>query len=98
MMIEKACPYAPGEIKPTSVSGSKNRTRFSKGLLNGKKIILILSLLAFTILYGHYYASLNESSSHIIFQDWYVVKISLYSYISSMTVFYIKLYRNREGE
>ncbi len=95
-MIENACPFAPGASKPQSMPSPIKRSEslLSKG--NVKKIIMILSILVLVLLYAQNGPSPYWSGSSIWFQDWYIAKIGLYSYLIVMIPFYFREYRQIE--
>lgn len=92
-MIENACPYAPGVVKPESIPGPREQSGRVKRHLNGKLFLLVASLIALTLLYHYSYPSLNWGGSPVLFQDWYIVKMSLYTYVTGMITYYIREYR-----
>jgi hypothetical protein len=97
-MIENACPYAPGELKPESMPGPANNRGVLRRLRNGKTIALLFSIFALTLLYGYSYPSLNWGGSPVLFQDWYVVKMSIYTYLISMITYYFREYRTKNRD
>lgn len=92
-MIENACPYAPDAVKPESIPGPRNQSNILKKILNKKSALLIASLLALTVLYTRNYSSLHWEGSPVLFQDWYIVKLSLYSYLTGMITYFVRKYR-----
>jgi len=96
-MIENACPFAPGEVKPESIKGLKNQSSLLKHVLNKKTLVLIGSLIALIILYSRSYSSFNWDGSRVLFQDWYIVKMSFYTYLSGMITYYFKEYRQKNS-
>ena len=95
-MIENACQYPPGAVKPESIQGPRNQSDLLKKILNKKTLLLVVSLLALTILYSQNYSSLNWGGSPVLFQDWYIVKMSFYTYISGMITYYFREYRRKK--
>jgi hypothetical protein len=92
-MIENACPFAPDASKPESMPRPVKRRESLIGKGSVKKIIMILCIVALTLLYAHSYPSPYWSGKSIWFQDWYIAKIGLYSYIIVMITFYFRLHR-----
>ena len=92
-MIENACPFAPGEVKPESMQSTLNHNVWMRRFIIGKGLMLIGSILALTFLYGYSYTSLNWGGSQVLFQDWYIVKMSLCTYLISMITHYLKRYK-----
>ena len=97
-MIKYACPFAPGAVKPESIRVHRDQPSLLKRILNKKTLFMILSLLALTILYSRSYSSLNWGGSPVLFQDWYIVKLSFYSYLSGMITYYFREYRNKKRD
>ena len=95
-MIKNACPFAPGAVKPVSLGGSRDQSRVLKRLLNRKFLFLLISLIALTVLYGRSYSTLNWGGSPVLFQDWYIVKMSFYTYVSGMLSYFIRRYRQKK--
>jgi len=95
-MIKHACPFPPGVVKPESIQGPRDQSNLLKRILNKKTLFLIVSLIAVTILYSRSYSSLNWGGSPVLFQDWYIVKMSFYTYISGMITYYFREYRNKK--
>lgn len=94
-MIENACPFAPGEAKPEVIPNSVNHRRVLGGLVNKKTLLLVVSLIVLTILYSMSYSDLNLQGSGVLYQDWYIVKMSFYSYIMSIFAFVIRENRRK---
>ena len=92
-MIENACPYAPGVVKPESIPSPREQSSMAKRVINRKSVLLVVSLVALTLLYRYSYPSLNWGGSPVLFQDWYIVKMSLYTYVTGMITYYIREYR-----
>jgi hypothetical protein len=97
-MIENACPYAPGAVKPESMPSAIVKGGWTVRIRNGKLLVLLFSILALTLLYGFSYSSLNWSGSPVLFQDGYVVKMSVYTYLLSMITYYFRGYRQKKRE
>ena len=95
-MIENACPFPPGAVKPETIQGSRNQSSLLRRLLNKKTLFLIASMVALTILYTRNYESLNWRGSPVLFQDWYIVKMSFYTYLSGMITYYFREYRHKK--
>ena len=95
-MIKNACPFAPGEVKPKSVPINSNQEGLLKRLVNRKLIALILSLVGLTLVYSHNYSNLNWEGSKVLFNDWYIVKMSLYTYLTSLISFFIREQRRKQ--
>lgn len=95
-MIENACPYAPGVVKPESIPSPREQSNTVKRLLNGKLVLLVVSLVALTLLYSYSYPSLNWGGSPVLFQDWYIVKMSFYTYVTGMITYYFREYRQKK--
>jgi len=97
-MIENACPYAPGEVKPEVMKSAIRRDVSLMRLKNVKLLALLGSVLALTLLYRYSYPSLNWGGSPVLFQDWYIVKMSLYTYLLGMITHYIRRYQKQNRE
>jgi len=95
-MIENACPFPPGAVKPESIHGPRDQSSLLKRILNKKTLFLIVSMIAVTILYSRSYSSFNWGGSPVLFQDWYIVKMSFYTYISGMITYYFREYRHKK--
>lgn len=95
-MIENACPYAPGVLKPDSMPTPKGQTSPLRRLFNGKLLVLLICIAALTLLYSYCYQSLNWGGSPVLFQDWYIVKMSIYTYVSGMIAYFFREYRRKE--
>ena len=94
-MIENACPYAPGAIKPDSMPRPQGQISILRKLFNGKFLLMLLSIVALTLLYSHSYPVLNWGGSPVLFQDWYIVKMSIYTYVSGMIAYYFREQRRK---
>ncbi|TRO52911.1 hypothetical protein E2P71_07065 [Candidatus Bathyarchaeota archaeon] len=97
-MIENACPYAPGEVKPEAMQRSVQRNASLMRFRNVKLLALLGSVLTLTLLYVYSYPSFNWEGSPFLFQDWYIVKMSLYTYLFSMITHYIREYQKQNRE
>jgi hypothetical protein len=97
-MIKNACPFAPEAVKPVSIQSPRDRASVLKRFLNRKKLILLLSIVALTIVYSLNYSSLTWGGSSVLFQDWYIVKMSFYTYISGMVAHFIREYRIKKED
>ena len=95
-MIENACQFPPGATKPESIQGPRDQSNLLKKVLNIRILFLIVSLLALTVLYSRNYSSLNWGGSPVLFQDWYIVKMSFYTYISGMITYYFREHRHKK--
>jgi hypothetical protein len=95
-MIKNACQFPPGEVKPESIHGPRDQSSLLKRILNKKILVLLASLLALIIVYSRNYSSLNWGGSPVLFQDWYIVKMSFYTYISGMITYYFREYRPKK--
>ena len=89
-MIENACPYAPGEVKPEVMQSALRQEVFWVRFKNVKLLALLGSVLALTLMYSFSYPSLNWGGSPVLFQDWYIVKMSLYTYLLGMITYYFR--------
>ena len=94
-MIENACPFAPGEVKPKLMRNALKREGFFR-IGNLKLLLLMGSVLCLTILYSYSYSSLNWERSPFLFQDWYIVKMSIYTYLMGMITYYIRVYQKQK--
>ena len=101
MVIEwvvNACPFAPGAAKPSSMTTpSRPKVSMRKRLVNRKSIVLVLSFVSLVLLYSHSYSSLNYSGTAFLFEGGFFIKMSLYTYVTSMLGFFIKEYKRRKG-
>ena len=89
-----ACPFAPGVAKPESMAApSTPRLTMRRRLVNWKSGLLVLSFVSLVLLYSHSYPSLNYSGTPFLFEDSFFIRMSLYTYVSSMLGFFIKKYR-----
>ncbi len=95
-MINNACPFAPGEVKPRSIPVNSNHEGLLNRITNGKLIVLVLSLVGLTLVYSHSYSDLNWEGSSVLFNDWYIVKMSLYTYLTSLISFFIREHRRNQ--
>lgn len=91
-MIEYACPFAPGAAKPESMERPRRKERLSF-LKNKKLIILVFSVLCLMIFYTSCYPYLEWEGSKVLYQDGYIIKMSFYTYISSMLTYFIREFR-----
>ena len=55
----------------------------------------MLSFVSLVLLYSHSYPSLNYSGTPFLFEDGFFIRMSLYTYVTSMLGFFIKKYRRR---
>ena len=89
-----ACPFAPGVAKPGSMAAPFTpRLTMRRRLVNWKSGLLVLSFVSLVLLYSYSYPSLNYSGTPFLFEDGYFIRMSLYTYVSSMLGFFIKKYR-----
>ena len=98
--ITNACPFAPGVAKPGSMAAPFTpRLTMRRRLVNWKSGLLVLSFVSLVLLYSYSYPSLNYSGTPFLFEDGYFIRMSLYTYVSSMLGFFIKKYRRgkRQG-
>jgi hypothetical protein len=97
--IANACPFAPGVSKPASMPGPKlSKVSLWNKMVNKKTIILVLSLVSLTLLYSYNYPSLNYSGTPLLFEDMYFIKLSLYTYITSMVGYFIRDYKRKQRQ
>ena len=95
--IVNACPFAPGVAKPAIMPGPNlPKVSLWNKMVNRKTIILVLSLVSLTLLYSHNYPALNYSGKPLLFEDMYFVKLSLYTYVSSMIGYYIREHKRKQ--
>lgn len=95
-MIKNACPFAPGEIKPESIATPSNNQGVLKRIMNSRNLLLVLSLIFLTVLYTMSYSDLKWEGSSILYQDWYIVKMSFYTYAMSLISFFIRENRRKK--
>jgi hypothetical protein len=95
-MIENACPFAPGVAKPESMQSTLSKGSLMGKIRIGKVLILLGSIIALTLLYRYSYPSLNWGGSSVLFQDWYIVKMSIYTYLLGMITYYLKGYQKQK--
>jgi hypothetical protein len=94
--IVNACPFAPGAVKPATMEvPSQVGLTMRRRRVTWKSSVLVLSFLSLVLLYSHSYPSLNYSGIPVLFQDWFFIKMSIYTYVTSMLGFFIKKYRRR---
>ncbi len=94
--IINACPFAPGVAKPASMATpSVPGLTMRRRLVNRKSSILVLSFVSLTLLYSHSYPSLNFSGTPFLFEDGFFIKMSIYTYVTSMLGYYLKEYKRR---
>ncbi len=94
--IVNACPFAPGVAKPASMAvPSPMGLTMRRRRVTWKSSVLVLSFVSLMLLYSHSYPSLNYSGTPVLFQDWFFIKMSIYTYATSMLGFFIKKYRRR---
>ena len=92
--IINACPFAPGVTKPATMAmPSLTGLTMRRRLVNWKSSLLVLSFVGLTLLYSHSYPSLNYSGTPLLFEDGFFIKMSIYTYVTSMLGFYIKKYK-----
>ena len=92
--IVNACPYAPGVAKPESMARPSLPTlTLRRRLVNWKSCLLVLSIVCLVLLYGYCYPSLSFSGTPFLFEDGFFIRMSLYTYVTSMLGFLIKKYR-----
>ena len=94
-----ACPFATGVAKPESMAAPSTPRLTMSRLVNWKSGLLVLSFVSLILLYSHSYPSLNYSGTPFLFEDGFFIRMSLYTYVSSMLGFFIKKYRRdkRQG-
>ena len=95
-MIENACPFAPGDIKPKKIDSPSIEKRLVSRIVNVRFIILLLTFLALTLLYNYYYLPNIWNSTPIVLQDYFIVKMSFYTYISGMISHFIRERKRKE--
>ncbi|MFA9437928.1 MAG: hypothetical protein ACEROO_12585, partial [Candidatus Bathyarchaeota archaeon] len=83
-----ACPFAPGVAKPESMAAPSTRRLTMRRLVNWKSGLLVLSFVSLVLLYSHSYPSLNYSGTPFLFEDGFFIRMSLYTYASSMLGFF----------
>ncbi len=93
-----ACPSAPGITKPASMDTRSIFKRTRRRLVNRKSIVLVLSFVSLILLYSYSYPSLNYSGTPFLFEDDFFIRMSLYTYVTSMLGFYIKKYKCRNRQ
>ena len=94
--ITNACPFAPRVAKPESMSTPyMPKLTMRRRLVNRKSILLLLSFVSLTLLYSHSYPSLNYSGTPFLFEDGFFIRMSIYTYVTSMLGFFIKKYKRR---
>lgn len=94
--VSRACPFAPGLAKPDSIPGPRRpRAQLRRRLVNRRSVALVLSLAGLVLLYGYSYPWLEHPRGALLFEDDYLVKLSVYSYVASMLGFFIRRYRRR---
>lgn len=91
-MIEYACPFAPGETKPESMKSPRRTERLSF-LKNKRLIVLVFSVLCLILIYTNSYPYFEWEGSKVLFRDGYIVKMSFYTYLSSMITYFIREFR-----
>jgi threonine/homoserine/homoserine lactone efflux protein len=97
--IVNACPFAPGVAKPASMRGpSLPKISLWNKMVNRKTIILVLSFVSLTLLYSYNYPALNYSGKSLLFEDMFFIKLSLYTYITSMVGYYIREYKRKQRQ
>ncbi len=97
--IMNACPFAPGLAKPASMPGPKlPRLSLRNKVVNRKTVILVLSLVSLTLLYSYNYPELNYSGKPLLFEDMYFIKLSLYTYVTSMVGYFIREHKRKRKQ
>lgn len=91
--IVKACPFAPGAVKPASIAVPRAPRLAMGRLVNRKSTFLVLSFVGLLLVYGYSYPSLNYPGTPFLYEESYFLKMSLYTYMSGMLGFFIKKYR-----
>lgn len=92
--VINACPFAPGATKPvTMTEPSMPRPTLWQRLVNWKSTVLVLSFVSLVLLYSHSYPSLNYSGTPFLYEEGYFLKMSIYTYVTSMLGFFVKKYR-----
>jgi len=64
-----------------------------KRLVNWKSTVLVLSFVSLVLLYSYSYPSLNYSGTPFLYEEGYFLKMSIYTYVTSMLGFFVKKYR-----
>lgn len=91
-----ACPFAPGEVKPASIpEPNVPRRSIREKIVNRRSIILVLSFVSLTLLYSYCYPALKYSGKPLLFEDFYFIKLSLYSYVATMIGYYVREYKRK---
>ena len=81
--------------KPESMAApSMPRLTMRSRLVNWKSSLLVLSFVSLVLLYSHSYRSLNYSGTPFLFEDGFFIRMSLYTYVTSMLGFFFKKYRS----
>jgi len=94
--IVNACPFAPGVAKPASMAAPRvPRLTMRNRLVNRKSTVLVLSFVSLVLLYSYSYPSLNYSGTPFLYEEGYFLKMSLYTYVTSMLGFFVKKFRRR---
>ena len=96
--IINACPFAPGITKPASMDTPSISKLTRRRLVNRKSIVLVLSFVSLILLYSYSYPSLNYSGTPFLFEEGFFIRMSLYTYVTSMLGFYIKEYKRRNRQ
>ena len=92
--VTNACPFAPGAVKPTSMAGPRMpQLNIWKRLVNWKSTVLVLSFVSLVLLYSYSYPSLNYSGTPFLYEEGYFLKMSIYTYVTSMLGSFVKKYR-----
>jgi len=92
-----ACPFAPGIAKPASIP-RPNLPRFSlrARVLNWKTITLGLAMVTMMAMYIYNYPYLEFSGKPFLFEDFYFLKMSMYTYVASMVGHFIREYKKKQ--
>jgi hypothetical protein len=69
------------------------RLTLRRRLVNWRSCLLVLSFVGLVLLYGYCFPSLSYSGTLFLFEDGFFIRMSLYSYVTSMLGFFIKKYR-----
>jgi hypothetical protein len=97
-MIKNACPYPPGERKPKTMPPPIAGNGQMKNLYTLKNLIIILCFLTLILIYTQNYHMLDQSNKPVLFQDWYTIKMSIYTYTSIMLTHFIRQHKRKQKE
>ncbi|MCW4048956.1 MAG: hypothetical protein NWE89_04390 [Candidatus Bathyarchaeota archaeon] len=95
--LTRACPFASGVAKPDKMYvAPRPAVPFIKRLTKNRALVFTMAILGLTFVYTSSYGFVNTTGKPILFQDNYVIVVSLYSYVIGMITYFVKEYRQKK--